>query len=171
MRHDERNGYDSAGGFLMRRALISLTLLLPLFAVTAASQAKPNFAGKWALSDPAAAGGMMIPATMAVVQDEKTVTLTTVGQMGEVKTVFNLDGTEAKSPFEVQGTRIDRVTKAAWDGSKLVLTTISDFQGQSFETKQVWTLGTDGTLTVDATRPDFQGGGAPVTTKSVYKKQ
>ena len=56
------------------------------------------------------------------------------------------------------------------DGSKLVLTTIANFQGQSFETKQVWTLGADGTLTVEATRPDFQGGGAPVTTKAVYKK-
>ena len=65
---------------------------------------------------------------------------------------------------------IDRVTKSAWDGNKLVLTTV-DFQGQSFETKQVWTLNADGTLTVDATWPDFQGGGGPVTSKSVYKKQ
>jgi hypothetical protein len=155
----------------MRRALISLTVLVALFAGTAWSQTKPNFAGKWTLGDPAAAGGMMIPTTMTVVQDEKTITLTTVGQMGEVKTVFNLDGTEAKSPIDVQGTQIERTTKAAWDGSKLALTTVANFQGQSFETKQIWTLGADGTLTVDATRPDFQGGGAPVTTKSVYKKQ
>jgi len=63
------------------------------------------------------------------------------------------------------------VTKSAWDGNKLVLTTVSDFQGQSFENKQIWTLGADGTLTVDSTRPDFQGGGAPITTKLVYKKQ
>ena len=146
-------------------------MLVALFALTAWSQTKPNFAGKWTLSDPAAAGGMMTPTTMTVVQDEKTITLTTVGQMGEVKTVFNLDGTEAKSPIDVQGTRIERVTKAAWDGSKLALTTVANFQGQSFETKQIWTLGADGTLTVDATRPDFQGGGAPVTTKTVYKKQ
>ena len=108
---------------------------------------------------------------MTVVQDAKTITLNTVGQMGEIKTVFNLDGSEAKSPIDVQGTRIERVTKAAWDGSKLVLTTVSDFQGQSFETKQIWTLAADGTLAIDSTRPDFQGGGAPITTKLVYKKQ
>jgi hypothetical protein len=156
----------------MRRALTALTTLVLAFAAIAAAQTptKPNFAGKWTLSDPSAAGAMMIPASMTIAQDQKTVTLTTVGQMGEVKTVFNLDGTETKSPIDVQGTTIDRTTKASWDGSKLVMTTIANFQGQSFETKQTWTLNADGTLTVDATRPDFQGGGAPVTSKTVYKK-
>jgi hypothetical protein len=27
-----------------------------------------------------------------------------------------------------------------------------------------------GTLNVESTRPDFQGGGAPVTTRNTYKK-
>jgi hypothetical protein len=155
----------------MRHALTALALTVALLIGVASAQTKPNFAGKWTIADPNAAAGMMTPATMTVVQDEKTITLTTVGQMGEIKTVFNLDGTEAKSPIDMQGTTLDRVTKTAWDGSKLVLTTVASFQGQSFETKQTWTLGADGTLTVDATRPDFQGGGAPVTTKTVYKKQ
>jgi hypothetical protein len=154
----------------MRRTLVATAFLL-LFTAFASAQTKPNFAGKWSLADPSAADGRMIPATMAVTQDAKTITLVTVGQMGEVKTVFNLDGTPGKSPIEIQGMSIDRVTKSAWDGNKLVLTTVSDFQGQSFETKQVWTLNADGTLSVDATRPDFQGGGAPVTSKAVYKKQ
>jgi hypothetical protein len=156
----------------MRRALRALTTLVVLFLFggIAAAQSKPNFAGKWTNTDPNAAG-TMTPTSMTIVQDAKTITLTTVGQMGEIQTVFNLDGTEAKSPIDVQGTTIDRVTKAAWDGSKLVLTTVASFQGQSFETKQSLTLGADGTLTVDATRPDFQGGGAPVTSKTVYKKQ
>jgi hypothetical protein len=35
----------------------------------------------------------------------------------------------------------------------------------------MWTLNADGTLTVDSTRPDFQGGGAAITAKLVYKKQ
>jgi len=155
----------------MRHIFATATALVLLFAAIAPAQTKPNFAGKWALADPGAADGRMIPATMTVAQDAKTITLLTVGQVGEVKTVFNLDGTPGKSPIEIQGMNIDRVTKSAWDGSKLVLTTVSDFQGQSFETKQVWTLNADGTLTVDATRPDFQGGGGPVTSKSVYKKQ
>ena len=155
----------------MANRLAAATACLLLFAAIASAQTKPDFAGKWALTDPSAADGRMIPATMTVTQDAKTITLVTAGQVGEVKTVFNLDGTPGKSPLEIQGMNIDRVTKSAWDGNKLVLTTVSEFQGQSFETKQVWTLNADGTLTVDATRPDFQGGGGPVTSKSVYKKQ
>jgi hypothetical protein len=155
----------------MHRMFKATGLLVLLFTTLASAQGKPNFAGKWALPDPNAAGGGMTPTSMTVTQDEKTITLLTVGQMGEIKTVFNLDGTQAKSPLEVQGMSIDRVTKSAWDGNKLVLTTVADFQGQSFETKQVWTLNADGTLTVEATRPDIQGGGAPITTKLVYKKQ
>jgi hypothetical protein len=155
----------------MRRTFNATCVLILFLTALASAQAKPNFAGKWALTDPNAAGVGMNPTSMTVTQNDKTITLVTVGQMGEIKTVFNLDGTEAKSPIEIQGMSIDRVTKSAWDGNKLVLTTVSDFQGQSFETKQIWTLGADGTLTVDSTRPDFQGGGAPLTTKLVYKKQ
>ena len=155
----------------MHRAFNSAYVLVLLLTALASAQAKPNFAGKWALANPNAADVGMNPTSMTVTQNDKTITLLTVGQMGEIKTVFNLDGTQVKSPIEVQGMSIDRVTKSAWDGNKLVLTTVSDFQGQSFENKQIWTLGADGTLTVDSTRPDFQGGGAPITTKLVYKKQ
>ena len=157
----------------MRRLISAVTFVLLATAIAAAqsAQAKPSFAGKWALADPGAAAGPMTSPTMTVTQDEKVFTLVTASQMGEIKTVFNLDGTEGKSPIEIQGMTIPRTTKSAWDGNKLVLTTVSDIQGQSFETKQVWALNADGTVTIDSTRPDFQGGGAPVTAKLVYKKQ
>jgi len=154
----------------MRPASCRSAVLVLVFATLVSAQARPNFAGKWALA-PGAGDVGMNPTSMTVTQDEKTFTITSATQMGEIKTVFNLDGTQAKSPLEIQGMSIDRVTKSAWDGSKLVLTTVSDFQGTSFETKQIWTLGADGTLTLDSTRPDFQGGGGPITTKLVYKKQ
>ena len=115
-------------------------------------------------------GWQQNPTSMTVTQDDKTITLVTVALMGEIKTVFNLDGTQVKSPIEIQGMSIDRVTKSASDGNKLVLTTVSDFR-VVLENKQIWTLGADRTMTVDSTRPDFQGGGAPITAKLVYKKQ
>jgi hypothetical protein len=155
----------------MHRKFNAAGVLVMSFTIVALAQAKPNFGGKWALTSPDAASVGMNPTSMTVTHDDKTFVIASTGQMGEIKTVFNLDGTSAKSPLEIQGMSIDRVTKSAWDGNKLVLTTVSDFQGQSFETKQIWALGTDGTLTIDSTRPDFQGGGAPVTTKLVYKKQ
>ena len=155
----------------MRRILNVATVLVLLPPALLVAQAKPDFSGKWTLTSPAAASAGMNPTSLAVSQDAKTITLVANTQIGEIKTVVNLDGTPAKSPIEIQGMSIDRTTKSAWDGNKLVLTTVSDFQGQSFETKQVWSLGPDGTLTIDSTRPDFQGGGGPVTEKLIYKKQ
>jgi hypothetical protein len=45
-----------------------------------------------------------------------------------------------------------------------------DFQGTPVETSLVLSLDPTGNLVVESTRPDFQGGGAPVTTKLTYKK-
>ena len=151
----------------MKRAF-SFIAALVFFGVVVAAQEKPNFAGTWKL-----AGAPADPFTapqMVVVQDAKTITVTATSQMGEIKTPFNLDGTQVRAPLEFNGQSFDRVTTAAWTGSKLVLTTKSEFNGQSFETKLIWTLNTDGTLLVESTRPDFQGGGGPVTGKATYKK-
>lgn len=156
----------------MKRVLAAAGVCVVVFASLLSAQAKPNFAGKWTLVPDANSqgGGMMTAAEMTVAQDDKTVTVTTTGQMGEIKTLYSLDGKETKSPIEFNGNSIDRTTKTAWDGNKLVLTTVANFNGQGFETKQVWSLNADGSLAVDSTRPDFQGGGAPVTTKLTYKK-
>jgi hypothetical protein len=42
--------------------------------------------------------------------------------------------------------------------------------GGPFEVKSVVSTGPDGTMIVETTFPDFQGGGAPITTKASYKK-
>lgn len=154
----------------MCRALTASCLVVLLTSLLSA-QSKPNFAGKWTVTDPNAASGAMGMTSMTVTQDDKVLTMVGVSQRGEFKTVFNLDGTPGKSPLEIQGMTIDRVTKLTWDGNKVVLTTVSDFGGQSFETKQVWSLNADGTMSVDSTRPDIQGGGGSITAKLTYKKQ
>jgi hypothetical protein len=153
----------------MKRALFfAVALAVPLTVASLSAQEKPNFAGTWKLASEA--GDPFTSPQLVVVQNAKTLTVTSTSQMGEIKTTYNLDGTEARSPLDFNGTTIDRVTKAAWSGSKLVLTAISDFNGQTFEVKSTWTLNADGTLLSETTRPDFQGGGAPTTTKSTYKK-
>jgi len=152
----------------MKRAVLALVVALALTPVILTAQEKPSFAGTWKLvgeaSDPFTAP------QMTVVQDAKTMTVMASTQMGEIKTNYNLDGTQARSPLEFNGQSFDRVTKAAWDAGKLKLTVTSEIQGQTFETKSTWTLNSDGTLLVETTRPDFQGGGAPVTSKATYKK-
>ena len=153
----------------MKRALALIIVLPVLMAATAVAQSKPSFTGTWKLtSDPSA--GPFVASQLVVSDDGKVLTLISTSQMGESKTVYNLDGSPAQSPLDFNGTKIDRTTKAAWDGTKLLLTTTSDFGGMSFEIKQVLSLATDGTLSVQATFPDFQGGGAPTTSTATYKK-
>jgi hypothetical protein len=154
---------------LMPRALVAIVTFVALAAGITAQSAKPSLAGTWKLTSDASAG-MFVASQLVTADDGKVFTVTATAQFGENKTVYNLDGTEAKSPLDINGMTIDRTTKAAWEGAKLVLTTKSDFNGMSFEIKQVWSLETDGTLVVESTVPDFQGGGAPTTTKATYKK-
>lgn len=146
----------------------ALLIAFVLLVTSAAAQEKPSFAGSWKLAgDPA---DPFTAPQITVAQDAKTLTVTASTQMGEIKTPYSLDGTETRAPMDFNGTTFDRVTKAAWNGSKLMLTVKSEFNGQSFETKATWSLNADGTLLVETTRPDFQGGGAPVTSKATYKK-
>jgi hypothetical protein len=165
----------------MKRVL-SIVLASAALAATAAAQDKPHLVGTWKLiaqDKPDFVGTWklvgdaadMFTATQIVVAKNDTVlTVTTTGQMGEFKTDYKLDGTAGSSPLDFQGNTIDRTTKATWNENKLTLTATSDMNGQSFEVKSVVSGGPDGTMIVETTFPDFQGGGAPVTIKSTYKK-
>ncbi len=79
------------------------------------------------------------PTRIVVAKDAAVLTVTTTGQMGE------------------------------FTATTLALTATSDMNGQAFEVKTVVSGGSDGTMVVETTFPDFQGGGAPMT-KATYKK-
>jgi hypothetical protein len=134
-----------------------------------AGQDKPSFGGTWKLSDPATPE-MFTPTLMTVVQDATALTISTTSQMGEFKTSYKLDGSEAPSPLDFNGMTIDRMTKLVWEGGRLMLITTSKAEGQSLEFKSAWSLTADGALATETTVPDFQGRGAPITTKATYKK-
>ena len=153
----------------MTRALSVMFTCLALLGAPIAGQDKPSFAGTWKLSDPATPE-MFTPSVMTVVQDAAALTVTTTSQMGEFKTSYKLDGSEAPSPLDFNGMTIDRMTKLVWEGNKLFLITTSKMEGQSLEFKSAWSLAADGSLVTETTVPDFQGGGAPITTKATYKK-
>ena len=152
----------------MKRILTILAASLVL-AAAAVAQDKPNFVGTWKLSDPAQPDAFTA-SQIVVAQDAGVLTVTTSGQMGEFKTTYKLDGSVGQSPLDFQGNLIERNTKATWNDKKLTLTTTSDMGGQTIEFKSVVSLGDDGSLTVESTFPDFQGGGAPITQKAIYKK-
>lgn len=138
-----------------------------------------NFAGKWTrVEDPAAAaapggggggrggrGGFGQEVT--ITQDAKAITLEYMGggqNPAPMKRVYNLDGSDSKNTMTFGGNAIEQVSKATWEGGKLVVTTA----GQNGETKQTLSL-TGGNLVVEQTAPG-RGGGAPTTTTVTYKK-
>ena len=160
---------------LMKKPMLSITLAFAaLVYVTAAAQDKPaapdkpDFTGTWKLQGEAT--DMFTASQIVVAKDATSLTVTTTGQMGEFKTTYKLDGTAGSSPLDFQGNTIDRTTKMAWDGNKLTLTADSDMGGQAIEVKSVVSPGPDGAMVVETTFPDFQGGGAPITSKATYKK-
>lgn len=156
-----------------------LTAAVLAFATAAMlAQAPPSFAGKWTLvADPNAApagggrggmGGLGQDAT--IVQDAPTLTITRATPMGTFTSIYKLDGSESKNTLSMGGNSVDQVSRAKWDGGKLLVNTTMNFNGNAVETSMVMSLDGSGNLVVDTTRPDFQGGGAPIITKATYKK-
>jgi hypothetical protein len=148
--------------------LLSIAFSILALAAAGTAQDKPDFAGTWKLVGDAP--DMFTPSQIGVAKDATLLTVTTTGQMGEFKTTYKLDGTAGQSPLDFQGNMIDRTTKMTWNDNKLTLIADSDMGGQAFEIKSVISAGPDGTMIVETTFPDFQGGGGPITTKASYKK-
>jgi hypothetical protein len=153
----------------MTRRLSMLAVVLTLFAGGMLSaQDKPDLTGTWKLVGDAP--DAFTPTQIVVSKNDTLLTVTTTGQMGDITTTYKLDGTESASPLDLQGMTIDRTTTMTWADNKLTLTSASDMGGQAIQVKSVVSAAPDGTMTVETTAPDFQGGGGPVTTKATYKK-
>ena len=156
----------------MHRAHAALVLALTIVLSAATLAQSPSFAGKWAIvPDPAAQAGFGGLGQSAVIkQDATTLTITRTTQMGEVTSVYKLDGSESKNTLSFQGNSIDQISKTKWDGATLHVDTSMNFDGNQVSVTMAMSLDPSGNLVVVSTRPDFQGGGAPVTTKTSYKK-
>ena len=114
----------------MRRNFLMAGALALVLAVPAANaQDKPNFSGSWTLvPDPNAptggrGGGGGLGQAATITQDAKTLTVTRTTQQGEVKTVYNLDGSESKNMMSMRGGQVEQVSKATWKGKELLITT------------------------------------------------
>ena len=156
----------------MHRSHAALALAVSMLFSAATLAQSTNFAGKWAIvPDPAVQGGFGGLGQSAVIkQDATTLTITRTTQMGEVTSVYKLDGSESKNTLSFQGNSIDQVSKTKWDGGTLHVDTSMNFDGNQVSVTMEMSLDAAGNLVVVSTRPDFQGGGAPVTTKTSYKK-
>ena len=162
----------------MRRNLLVVAVVLMFGAVASlAAQAKPDFSGKWVQDPPPAAapaggggggGRGGFGAEFTIVQNAKTLTITRMQGDQTVSTVYNLDGSESKNTTQGRGGPQEQVSKAVWDGAKLVVTTTINAGGNNIEQKRVFAM-EGGNLTIETTQPGRDGGpGTP--TKLTYKK-
>jgi len=144
-----------------------------------------SFAGTWnQVVDPAAQqgaagggggrggrGGAGFGPTFSVAQDAKTLTITRTTQNGEVKSVYNLDGSESKNTVQMGGNAMEQVSVAKWEGANLVITTKVQRGEQTFEQKRTLSVDKDGSLWIEnsSNAPGRDGQPQPAT-KVQYKK-
>ncbi len=143
----------------------------------------PNFAGKWTRDAekttamaPAGApagggggrggGGGMGGGDITITQDAKTLVISRQVQEMEMKTTYNLDGTESKNTGMGRGGApgVEQVSTAKWDGGKLVITTtMANGTGTT-----VYSM--DGAWLVQTTTNPGRDGGPGTPRATYYKK-
>jgi hypothetical protein len=134
----------------MRRTAILASVAAVTLTAAVLAQTTPNFAGTWTLVPDANApaggrggrgGGMMgLGQQATITQDAKTLTIVRTTQAGEVKSVYNLDGSKSTNKISFGENSFEQVSVAKWDGARLVITTSSNFQGNAFETTMRFSL-------------------------------
>ncbi len=168
------------------KALVTATALVLVAAVGLSAQARPDFSGKWVM-DPAAApaapaggggggrgggrgggGGAGFGPEFTATQNASTLTISRMQGDQTITATYNLDGSESKNTVAGRGGQQEQVSKATWDGNKLVIVTTLDLGGNAVEQRRVLSI-EGGNLVVEQTAPG-RGGGEPTTTKLVYKK-
>lgn len=167
----------------MRRNIVGVAVALVVGGLLSVSaQGRPDFSGKWVM-DPASApaagggggggrggggGGLGFGQEFTAKQDAKVLTVTRMQGDQTVTATYNLDGSESKNMVAGRGGQQEQVSKAAWDGNRLVITTTLNFGGNTVEQRRVLSMD-GGNLVVEQTNPG-RGGGEPTTAKVVYKK-
>ncbi len=187
----------------MRRLSWPTAVILALAAVSAAGQARPDFSGRWTSEpDPATApppgqrgaggggGGQRGGGargdmgsgwgpTIAITQEAARLTVEYVffsrGDLQPpLRFVYALDGSESQNSVMMgRGIQV-QTSKTAWNGDRLVITTVHTFadpssRPQTQTVTQTVSLDSATSLVVETTRAGVMGG-PPSTTRTVYRK-
>ena len=156
----------------MKRFLCSLGVVaIAVSIVPVVAQSKPSFAGKWtpaADPDSAGRGRGRLGQDFTVTQSDKTLTTATDDpQRADLNATYQLDGSESRNPVTVNGQTIQLISKARWEGSKLVIVTTTNFGGGPSESIQTWSLDASGNLIIEMTSTI---GARANTTTAKYKR-
>ena len=174
---------------MARRQTMIRAAAVALLAAGVNAQAAPDFSGKWTLVPDAPAEGVdSRPGTMGsgwgaaitVTQDATTLTVeyqpyVTYDMQRPLKFVYLLNGPESRNTINTGRGPQDQISKVAWAGSSLVITTTHSFRNpqsgetNASETRQVLSLESPALLRVETTRSGVMGGPASTTTTK-YRK-
>ena len=155
----------------MRRVLLMAMLAAVIIPFAARAQTKTDFSGTWTLdaakSDPPpqgrGGGGGGGRGAAGPVEIKQTAAEITIGQA-----TYRLDGSESKNEVMGRGGAQTVVSKAHWDGAKLVIEGTREIQGFVITTKDVRSLSADGKeMTVQTAISTPQG---DQNRKTVYTK-
>jgi hypothetical protein len=163
-----------------------------LLAGSLAAQPPTDFSGRWSLvPDPPAAAtggagtvtgamGSGWGADITLTQDATTLAIE-YAQFGRydmqppLKFVYTLNGSDSRNTINMGRGPQEQVSRTAWDGSRLVITTrysftpARDAKPTTSEITQILSLAAPGSLVVETTRSGAMGG-PPSTTKTTYRR-
>lgn len=132
----------------LAKCLQSLFILFIGACALTFAQAKPNFTGTWVAVSPAEAAG----------QEQEvrhTATTLSTGHASEGAghhETYKLDGTESRNELTSHGEKIVTLSKAVWDGDKVVITGATTYpDGRKLESKQTWSMNSSGQLVIEFT--------------------
>jgi hypothetical protein len=162
----------------MKRAVLFtlMTAVILPFAARAQAQGKPDFSGAWTLdaakSDApmgrGGRGGPAGPVTLAIKQTAAELTIETKRGEQSQTAIYELDGSESKNEVAGRGGPSMVISKAHWDGAKLVIDGSREVQGFAITTKEVRSLSADGKeMTVETAISTPQG---DINQKQVFTK-
>ena len=139
---------------MKRAAVLVSALAVVLYTVGMSAQAKPSFAGKWTMDAPAGGaapagggggggrgggrgGGLVAGMEVTITQDATMIKVDRMQGQNAVSMTVKLDGSESKNSVMGRGgAATEMVSKATWEGAKLVINTT----GGPMPTKQMLSL-------------------------------
>ena len=144
--------------------LLIVALVLPHAATAIAIQAgqKPSFSGTWIIQPPNKAAGE----EQIVKQDDKTLSITSIGRTR----TYQLNGVEHREATATRVGEIVMVSKAAWEGRTITITTATSYPNDMKTTEiEIWSIDNQGQLVIDFT--ETAPGQQPRRLKITHKKK
>jgi hypothetical protein len=177
---------------MKRNVVFAAAIVLFALAVSASAQKAPNFSGTWVLdaskSKPAEtfieSQTIVVTQTAADMKVERTTTRKAdqagrggggggrgmmMGGGGDGATTYTLDGKAVKSEMQGQMGSMQITTTAKMGDKGLTITRSVETPMGARESSEKWWLNADGTLTIESTRPN-RDGGTDTTTRTYTKK-